>query len=153
MLTLIFALCATAFAATGSVTPGGGGGTADKATGATTALPTEIDDLYKDGKVTLTALGNAGSLDADKADAFKDAYKAVKDATPSDMTAKYFFHQDCTEYPYTAIYKIPGLAKDAKVAAKLYNGSWTELSATNNGDETMSVVITGPGPVALFVGK
>lgn len=143
-LVLVLSLSVTAFAVGSPVA------TVDSETH-TAALPV-VESAKADGKdvdVAITELGMAGKLSSDEQKDFEEAYNALADAAPADMTANYFVHVKSSVLPYTLTLRIA--AKDA--SAKLFkDGAWVDLKTTVNGN-TISIVVTDNGPLAVFTKK
>ena len=145
VLILVLSIGSMAFAAnspTASQTTTTGTKTSDK--------PTEVDSNY----TKIVGYNELDQLAAEDQETFKDAKKAVKDATPDGYSCRYIFWAEAGSYPYEAKYEISTLAASKGVAVKLYaDNAWQELESANNGDGTITATVTGAGPVAIFVEK
>lgn len=127
-----------------------GSPTAPVATPNKTAPLPEVVETTAD--CTFLSIYDADALSEEAREDFIAAQETLEEATPEDMTVKYFFFhiEDPTHNgPCQDVFDI---GKFSKVIVKQFiDGEWVELEVTVNPDGTITIQQLIDGPVAIFM--
>lgn len=144
-LVLVLSVSAAAYAAGGSVQAA----PAVEAGNKTTALPTVVNS-----DATLVSIDNIADLPEEAQKVFKEASESVKKEVPDGMVARYFFYSESKSYPYELKINMDDIKDVKDLASKLFlDGKWVDLKLVLNKDGTVSITVTGEGPMAVFTKK
>lgn len=108
---------------------------------ATADLPVVVEDSVK-----LTPVDE--ELGEEEAKEMKEAFDALKEATPEKFKVQYFCYATAEKYPCKATVEIEN-AKEVILKAFI-DGEWVEIEVTDNGDGTYTFELKEDCPIAFF---